>query len=87
MGPGVRNAVDAWQQTALLLSDDRVLFLDEPPNVDDVLATLLRYRVPTNQLINDAYLAAFAIQAHRTLVTWDRGFLQFPGLDVSLVGA
>jgi predicted nucleic acid-binding protein len=35
--------------------------------------------------VNDAYLAAFAITSDRKLVTFDRGFLEFPGLDVEIL--
>ena len=39
-----------------------------------------------HQTLTDAYLAAFAIVASRRLVTLDRGFRQFRGLDLDLLG-
>jgi len=70
-----------------IAGDERVEFLPEPPGVDRILAELLRYPAPTGKLINDAYLAAFAIASNRPLVTWDRGFPQFRGLRVRLLEA
>ena len=36
--------------------------------------------------VPDAWLAAVVITARANLVTFDRGFLRFPGLDVTLLG-
>src|SRR5579862_2632235 len=79
------SAAESWSRVTTLLDDERVRFLTEPPELDSVLPGLFRYSEPTSQLINDAYLAAFAISSNRTLVTFDRGFQQFPGLDVDLL--
>jgi predicted nucleic acid-binding protein len=49
------------------------------------LPSLFRYRQPTPNLINDAYLAAFAIAGGYGLVTHDRGFAEFRGLDVEIL--
>jgi predicted nucleic acid-binding protein len=47
-----------------------------------VIPKLLNYPVPTAKLISDAYLAAFAIASSRRLITLDRGFRQFPRLEL-----
>jgi toxin-antitoxin system PIN domain toxin len=86
MGPNTLSAAEAWRCIQLSRQDERVEFLHEPPDLDMVLPTLFRYSAATPQLINDAYLAAFAISSDRSLVTRDRGFLQFQGLDVELLG-
>ncbi len=84
MGVRVVSASAAWDLIEKLLEDERVNFIPEPSGVDSVLPTLLNYPIPTGKLVTDAYLAAFAIAASRRLVTLDRGFRQFRGLDVDL---
>ena len=87
MRAGALPPREAWSPVAHLLEDERVEFLPEPPDLESVLPDLLRYPIPTGKLINDAYLAAFAINSNRELVTWDRGFQQFRGLRVKLLEA
>ena len=67
------------------MEDERVDFVSEPAGVDSILPTLPHYPIPTGKLVTDAYLAAFAIAASRRLVTLDRGFRQFRGLDLDLL--
>lgn len=86
MGAVALSASQAWQHIQLLMEDERIEFLREPDRVDDVLPTLFRYPVPTPQLISDAHLAAFSMACGRCLVTRDRGFQQFRGLDVEILG-
>ena len=85
MGASVLSASLAWAHMQELLEDERVEFLHEPAGIEEEIQKLLRYRVPTPGLVNDAYLAAFAIASGRRLVTRDRGFLEFRGLDVELL--
>lgn len=84
-GAGVVTAGQAWIGMEQLLADQRVEFIDEPPELTAIWPTLFRYRQPTPKLVNDAYLAAFAIASGRRLVTRDRGFLEFRGLEVELL--
>jgi toxin-antitoxin system PIN domain toxin len=86
MGVHAVSASAAWNLLETLVEDERVDFISEPLGVDSVLPTLLNYKIPTGKLVTDAYLAAFAITASRRLVTLDRGFRQFRGLDVNLLG-
>jgi predicted nucleic acid-binding protein len=86
MGTHVVSASAAWGLIEALLEDERVNFIPEPSGLDSVLPTLLNYEIPPGKLVTDAYLAAFAITASRRLVTLDRGFRQFRGLDVDLLG-
>ena len=79
-------ALQAWAAFQHLCNDERVEFLNEPEGLDAILPTLFRYRVPTPGLVNDAYLAAFAMASRRCLVTYDRGFQQFRGLEVEIMG-
>jgi predicted nucleic acid-binding protein len=68
-----------------LLEDERLEFQPEPASLDSVLPRLLNYRVPTNKLVSDAYLAAFSIGSELRLVTFDRGFKQFREVDLELL--
>jgi len=85
MGHDAVAAGDAWNIIGQLLEDERVTFVPEPLGIDSILPKLFRYPVPTGKLVGDAYLAAFAISAARKMVTTDRGFSQFRGLEVALL--
>lgn len=86
MGSHALSALDAWSLIQELLQDERLDFVAEPTDLDSVLPALLKYPIPTGKLVADAYLAAFAITDSRRLVTLDRGFRQFGGLRVDLLG-
>jgi toxin-antitoxin system PIN domain toxin len=78
----------AWDLIAgELLLDERVEFAYEPPSLNTVFPGLLRYPIPTGKLVNDAYLAAFAIASGRRLATLDSGFRQFAELNTELLRA
>jgi hypothetical protein len=79
------SAFTAWNLVQDLLEDERVEWISEPPGLDSVLPTLLKYSAPSPQLVGDAYLAAFAIAGSYRLVTWDGGFKQFQGLELELL--
>jgi toxin-antitoxin system PIN domain toxin len=86
MGPDAIPAAQAWKILAQLMEDERLDFLPEPRGIEAVLPDLFSYPVPTGKLVGDAYLAAFAIASRRTMFTTDRGFRQFRGLDVEILG-
>jgi predicted nucleic acid-binding protein len=48
---------------------------------------MLAHHTPVARLVNDAYLAAFAMASGRRLATLDRGFRRFTGLQVELIEA
>ena len=79
------SASVAWDVVAKLLEDERLDLLNEPSGIDSVLPELFRYRVPTIKLVADAYLAAFAISGSYRLLTFDRGFRQYRGLDLQVL--
>lgn len=87
MGDKVRSASDAWRLIEELLRDQRIDFIGEPSQIDAVFPAMLRYRIPTNRLVADAWIAAFAIASSSRLVTFDAGFRQFKGLDLYLLKA
>jgi len=86
MGDDALTAAAAWVLIEELLIDERMEFVAEPAGIDSVMPTLLTYPVPTVKLISDAYLAAFAICDTRRMVTLDRGFRQYRGLNLELLG-
>jgi uncharacterized protein len=85
MGDDAVSAGTAWRLIEELLHDERITFIPEPAVLDATLPPLLNSPVPTVKLVADAYLAAFAIASARRMVTLDRGFRQFKGLDVDLL--
>ena len=78
-------ATEAWGASERLLEDERVDFVCDTDDVAPLMPTLLKYNIPTPKLVTDAYLAALAIARSRGLVTLDRGFLEFDGLDVEVL--
>jgi toxin-antitoxin system PIN domain toxin len=75
MGPDeVMTQAEAWQAYDQWVQDDRVLFLDEPPNVELSFRALTRQHQSSSKYWADAYLAAFAEISVMRLVTFDRAF-------------
>jgi predicted nucleic acid-binding protein len=64
----------AWQAYDRWLTDGRVIFLDEPPNLDPAFRALSRHHRPSPKTWADSYLAAFAITSGLRFVTFDRAF-------------
>jgi uncharacterized protein len=85
MGIATIPAGTAWLRMEELLRDERVIALPEPVGLDAIWPTLLRYREPTPNLVNDAYLASFAMASGRSFATFDQGFVEFRGLEVKII--
>ena len=66
------SQVQAWSAYDQWLEDDRVLFLEEPPNLEPGFRTMSRRSQPDPKLWAEAYLAAFASAEEMKLVTFDR---------------
>ncbi len=81
MGTDVLTPKAAIEAFGALEDDDRIVFAAEPEGIDDVLKRFTARCATTPNLWSDAYLAAFAKQAGLKLVSFDRGFAKFPGLD------
>jgi toxin-antitoxin system PIN domain toxin len=82
MGPGVHTPASAWQEYDNMILATSALFLDEPKGLE------AQWRHYANQgqgasgsAWTDAYLATFAKCAGLQLVTFDRGFKRFAGLN------
>ena len=76
----------AWSVYEGFRADRRVGWADEPEGLDDRWKAAAGHAKPSPKLWMDAYLAAFAIQSGHQLVTTDRDFRQFKGLDLFLLG-
>lgn len=74
----------AGSSTLELLADERLGFWQEPAGFDDEYPKLLRYSLPTPGMVSDAYLAAFALARGTAVVSFDRGFRLYKGLDLEL---
>jgi uncharacterized protein len=85
MGAGRVSPAHAWNFIQQLAEDERVEFLAEPSEIESQLTRLLRTPVAMAEFAGAAYLAAFALATSRALVTAERGFRQFRGLDVQLL--
>jgi uncharacterized protein len=80
-----RDVKTAWHDYDILLSDQRFAYHDEPPHLDTSLRRIMPAKLISPKLWQDAYLAALAITAGLSFVTFDRGFRQFAGLDLLLL--
>lgn len=87
LGSNAPSALEALDLTLQLIDNVRFASIDEPPNLLPLWRSHLRHRVPTPKLVNDAYLAAFAIASGLPFLTFDKGFKQFRGLDLELLKA
>jgi toxin-antitoxin system PIN domain toxin len=76
----------AWEAYASLVADDRITFRDsEPSGLEARWKRYARRDTASPKLWMDAYLAAFALTCGWRMVTTDRDFKQFEGLDLELL--
>lgn len=85
MGTDVCSHARAWQIWDMITADRRFVYLQEPQNLDTQLRVYTQASVPSPNLWQDAYLAAFSRAANLQLVTFDRGFGRFPNLQLNLL--
>lgn len=85
MGPDVCTLVQAWKIYDMIVQDARFEFSAEPEGVSSFLRLFSSTGQVSPRLWQDAYLASFARAGKFTLVTFDRGFEKFEGLQVSLL--
>ena len=77
----------AWQVYDTLLLDHLFVYRDEPAGVQAKLKEFTTRFPFSPKLWQDAYLAAFAVEAALELVTFDQGFEKFPGLQAEILRA
>ena len=76
---------DAWRVFDALANDPKVGFAVEPGNLENQWRILTQGREHSTNVWSDAYLAAFAISAGLTIITFDKGFAKFAGLSVNIL--
>lgn len=74
------SLVKAWSMYDAFLDDPRVMFAEEPAQLEVHWRAFTGRRSISPNLWTDAYLAAFARAASLELVTFDKGFAQFKKL-------
>jgi toxin-antitoxin system PIN domain toxin len=70
----VMTQAEAWGVFDQWKQDDRILFLEEPPNIEAIFRAFSRASQPNSKNWADAYLAAFAVKSEMLFVTFDRAF-------------
>jgi len=76
---------DAWRTYDELLSDERVVFAEEPHGLEVAWRTTTRSQAYSTNIWTDAYLAAFAQVADFEIVTFDKGFAQYPSVRQTIL--
>lgn len=77
----------AWQLYEHILTDDRIVArIAEPPRLETRWKALAVSGLASPKVWMDAYLAGFALAGGYGLVTTDKAFRAFPGLDLTLLG-
>ncbi len=76
----------SWSAYEGFIADPRIVFAPEPPGLEETWKFLALRKTPSPKLWMDAYLAAFAIRSGCQLVSADKAFSQFKGLDFHLIG-
>ena len=72
----------SWTNYLQWRSDTDVCLLDEPVGTENILDRFVKAGLVTSKNSTDAYLAAFAISAGLRLVSFDKDFEKFPGLNL-----
>jgi toxin-antitoxin system PIN domain toxin len=85
MGEHVLSPAAAWKKRGEFLALPEVRLLSESPGLDESLAKYFNLGRTSPNLWTDAYLAAFAASAQLRLVTFDRRFSRFSGLELLLL--
>jgi uncharacterized protein len=85
MGKHVLTPALAWEKCTEFLALPEVRLLAEPAGLDERLGTLCNLGRTSPNLWTDAYLATFASCAGLRLVSFDRGFTRFAGLDLLIL--
>jgi toxin-antitoxin system PIN domain toxin len=72
MGEDAMNQADAWRAYDRWLEDDRVEFIEEPPDLEPIFRGMSKLQRPAPKDWADSYLVAFASASQLTIVTFDR---------------
>jgi uncharacterized protein len=86
MGEDVINRSQAWRIYDELLADERVVWAEEPAELDAVWRAISARDDKSHKLWTDDYLAAFAQASEATLVTLDHNVgARYPSVRVQLL--
>jgi toxin-antitoxin system PIN domain toxin len=77
---------EAWEVYRAWGSQSAINVHFEPEGCEGVLSGWIDQRIVSQRTFPDAYLAAFALSGNMRLVTFDRDFARFPGLDHLILG-
>ena len=72
----------AWEAYEKLLSDPRIRFADEPSDLERAWKDITDRGSFSQNLWTDSYLAAFAKASGCTVITFDKAFASFAGVEV-----
>ena len=74
MADEVMSQREAWSAYDRWISDSRILFLEEPPTLEESFRSFSSESHPQPKDWADAYIAAFAVTCGLRVATFDRGF-------------
>jgi uncharacterized protein len=77
----------AWSVYEGFLADERIAWVEEPRGLEASWKKLAAGSKASPKLWMDAYLAAFALAGGHQLVTTDKAFKQFKGLDLLVLSS
>jgi len=82
MGRDVVSQRQAWRVFDRMMSDARVAFFAEPPDVEAAFRRRTQSAHPATHSWSDAYLAAVAVTGRMAVATLDQGFAGANGVEV-----
>jgi predicted nucleic acid-binding protein len=85
MGSDVCTPARVWQLWEMVVADQRFIYFQEPDGLDAQLRAYTQASVPSPNLWQDAYFAAFSRVANLQLATFDQGFRRFSDLQLILL--
>jgi uncharacterized protein len=85
LGKDALTLSDAWQKYDLMLTDSRISFAAEPPDLELQWRAFTQNQSFSPNVWNDAFLSAFAVAGGFELVTFDRGFVRFQNIVTTIL--
>lgn len=76
---------EAWAVMETFMKDDRIALANEPPGIEEAWRSLAAGDTSSPKLWMDAWLAAFARCSGHRMITTDKAFTQFEGVQVLVI--
>lgn len=76
---------EAWQVYDKMISDERVVYVEEPANIEADWRSLTETNTFSSKVWTDAYLAAFAQTVDFKVISFDKGFARYPKLKSTIL--